>query len=61
MIILKRIENKEPVSFLIFSNENGNEVSIPVVKRVANLIVHHLKAISKDNLVSERLNVEDSD
>ena len=61
MIIFKGIKKiNHPVCFLVFSN-GEKEITIPVLKKVGELIQHHLQVISKENLVIERCNEEESD
>ena len=61
MIIFKGIRDmNSAVCFLVFSN-GEKEVTVPVLKKIGNLISHHLRLITKDNLVIERGNEEESD
>ena len=62
MIIFKGIEKShEAICYLIFDNEDGERVSIPIIKKVADLITHHLQAISKNKKVVEHTELEESD
>lgn len=61
MIIFEGIEKtKDPVCFLVFSN-NGKKVTIPVARKIGEMIAHHLRVISKDDLSIKRNNEEEAD
>lgn len=46
MIILDNIQKDKKTSHLVFKNENGKKVYIPVPTTVGDLIFSHLKLIS---------------
>lgn len=52
--------NRQNRTFIVFSNERGEMVQVPVEKEVANMIALYLERLSCGSKLVERGNVEDS-